>query len=82
MIFFTQVNTFFFFWGGGGGEGGWGGGRRVENISCPLILTCVWGAQKNHLTIETVLFLFDSLCPINNLSVIKGRSSWVVPVLS
>ena len=30
-----------------------------------------------------ILFVcFDSLRPINNLSVIKGRSSWVEPVLS
>ena len=29
-----------------------------------------------------VLLRFDSLRPINNLSVIKGRSSWVEPVVS
>ena len=31
-----------------------------------------------ELSMENVLFVcFDSLRPINNLSVIKGRSSWV-----
>ena len=38
--------------------------------------------QLPHLTREILFVCFDSLRPINILSVIKGWSSWVEPVLS
>ena len=38
-----------------------------------LFITCIWIQHSHFVTVMLLLFLFHSLRPINNLSVIKGR---------